>query len=198
MIVNSLYKFIFYFIFLSLLLTQTNESISTETSIVPLQLAPTSKPMLHIGGIQEQNCQRLMGGLQFQPTKNLLIGGIFSPYKIDTNLSIYYHMVLGYIPQWRFFKNSSNMFQVGMDRSRVGPEGDARWFSFSFMESIQFGRLNFNYCWNHLFTQNHEKNTIHISTDLKLSSSLYLRPGVIASFTPHFNYTPFLLISMTI
>ena len=51
---------------------------------------------------------------------------------------------------------------------------------------------------SHLFTQNHENNTLHISTDLKLSSSLYLRPGVIASLTPHFNYTPFLLISMNI
>ena len=65
--------------------------------------------MLHLGGIQGQNDLRLMSGLQFQPTKNLLIGGVLSPHKIETDLTIYYHLAIGYIPGWTFLNISSNM-----------------------------------------------------------------------------------------
>ena len=65
--------------------------------------------MLHLGGMQEKNDVRIISGLQFQPTKNLLIGGTLSPYKIATDLSIYYQIVIGYIPQWRFLNIFSFM-----------------------------------------------------------------------------------------
>ena len=151
--------------------------------------------MLHLGGIQKQNGMRFMSGLQFQPTRNLLIGGILSPYNNVTDLSIYYHIVAGYIPQWKLLNVSSNMFQIGMHRNRFGTDGDTRWFSFSLMESVRFGILNLNLCWNRLFTQNWDKDTVLLTTDLKLSKSFYIRPGIIAYFNPYFDYTSFLFVS---
>jgi hypothetical protein len=139
-----------------------------------------------------------MGGLQFQPTNNLLIGGVLSPHKIQTDLSIYYHMAVGYIPKWQFFNISSNMFQIGMHRNRFGAAGDVRWFSFSFMESAQFGRFNLNLCWNRLFTKNWDRDTVLFSTDLKLSNSIYLRPGAMVYYNPYFDYTSFLFLSINI
>ena len=88
------------------------------------------------------------------------------------------------------------MFQVGMHRNRFEDTGDARWFSFSLLESLQFGIINMNLCWNHLFTNKWEKDTIFISTDLNLSNNFYLRPGALVYFTPDFDYTPFLLLSV--
>ena len=87
------------------------------------------------------------------------------------------------------------MFQIGMHRNRFGADGDARWFSFSFMESARFGSLNLNLCWNRLFTQNWERNTVYISTALKLSKKIYLRPGAMVNFISHVDYTPFLFLS---
>ena len=193
---DKLVKFIIYYILTGLIFSQPDVSIASESSIIPFQFTPTSKPMLHLGGIQEQNDVRLMSGLQFQPTKNLLIGGVISPYKIETNLAIYYHIVIGYIPQWKFLSIASNMFQIGMHRTRFGADVDARWFSFSIMETTRFGSLNFNLCWNRLFSQNWDRNTALISTDLKLSNSIHLRPGALAFITPSFDYTPFLFMSI--
>ena len=189
-------KFIIYFILTGLLLSQPDVSIAPKSSIIPFQFTSSYKPMLHLGGIPEQNGMRLITGLQFQPTKNLLIGGVLSPHKIETDLSIYYHIAIGYIPQWKFLNISSNMFQIGMHRNRFGLDGDTRWFSFSIMESARFGILNLNLCWNRLFSQNWDRDSILISTDLKLSNSFYIRPGILAYFTPYFNYTPFLFLSM--
>ena len=189
-------KFIIYYILMGLIFSQSDVSIASESSIIPFQFTPTSKPMLHLGGIQGQNDMRLVSGLQFQPTKNLLIGGVLSPHNIETDLSIYYNIVIGYIPKWKFLNISSNMFQIGMHRNRFGEDGDARWSSFSFMESAQFSNFNLNFCWNHLFTQNWDRDTVLISTDLKLSNSIHLRPGAIACFFPDFDYTPFLFVSI--
>ena len=188
--------FIVLFLSISSMYSQSDASIAIESSIIPFQFSPVSKPMLHLGGAQKQNGMTLLSGLQFQPTKNLLIGGVLSPHKIGTDLSIYYHIVIGYIPHWKFLNNSSNMFQIGMHRNRFGVEGDARWFSFSFMESVRYGSLNLDLCWNHLFTPNWDKDTILMSTDLKLNNSFHLKPGIIAYFIPHFDYTPFLFVSL--
>ncbi len=193
---DKLVKFIIYYILTGLIFSQPDVSIESESSIIPFQFTPTSKPMLHLGGIQGQNDVRLMCGLQFQPTKNLLIGGVLSPHNIETDLSIYYNIVIGYIPKWKFLNISSNMFQIGMHRNRYGTEGDARWFSFSLMESARFGSFNLNYCWNHLFTQNWNRDTILISTDLKLSNSIHFRPGAIAYFVPDIDFTPCLFVSI--
>ena len=192
----KLVKFIIYYIWMGLIFSQPDISITSEPSIIPFQFSLTSTPMLHLGGIQGQNNMRLMSGLQFQPTKNLLIGGVLSPHKIETDLSIYYNIVIGYIPKWEFLNISSNMFQIGMHRNRFGAEGDERWFSFSFMESAQFGSLTLNLCWNRLFTQYWDGDTALISTDLHLSNNFYFRPGVLVNFTPNFDYTPFLFVSM--
>jgi len=192
----KLVKFIIYYIWMGLIFSQPDISITSEPSIIPFQFSLTSTPMLHLGGIQGQNNMRLMSGLQFQPTKNLLIGGVLSPHKIETDLSIYYNIVIGYIPKWKFLNISSNMFQIGMHRNRFGEDEDARWSSFSFMESAQFGNFNLNFCWNRLFTQNWDRDTVLISTDLKLSNSIHLRPGVLAFITPSFDYTPFLFMSI--
>jgi len=193
---DKLVKFIIYYILTGLIFSQPDVSIESESSIIPFQFTPTSKPMLHLGGIQGQNDVRLMCGLQFQPTKNLLIGGVLSPHNIETDLSIYYNIVIGYIPQWKFFNISSNMFQIGMHRNRFGEDEDARWSSFSFMESAQFGSFNLNLCWNRLFTQNLDRDTVLISTDLKLSNNIHLRPGALVFIASSFDYTPFLFMSI--
>ena len=193
---DKLIKFIIYYILTGLIFSQSDVSIASESSIIPFQFTPTSKPMLHLGGIQGKNDVRLMSGLQFQPTKNLLIGGVLSPHKIETNLSIYYNIVIGYIPKWKFLNISSNMFQIGMHRNRFGKDEDERWSSFSFMESAQFGSLNLNLCWNRLFTQNWDGDTALISTDFNLSNNFYFRPGVLLYFNPNFDYMPFLFVSM--
>ena len=154
--------------------------------------------MLHMGGLQDNNGLRFISGIQFQPTGNLLIGGMVSPNKIMKDLSIYYHIIIGYIPKWKLLNISSNMIQIGMHRYRFGDEGDARWFSFSVMESAKLGRINMKICWNRIFTKHWERNTILLSTDLKLTKNFYLQPGTLMYFTPSFEYIPFLFISLNI
>ena len=195
---NYSLKYMIYILFFSFIYCQTNQSITSTPSIIPFQLTPISKPMLHLGGVEEENGHRIISGLQFQPTKNLIIGGVLSPRKNEEDISIYYHIALGYIPKWKLFNFSSNMLQIGMHRNRFGEEEDKRWFSFSVLESSQYGKLNLNLCWNRLFTKNQEKNTMLISTDIKINNNFYLRPGAIAYFKPDFKYFPFLFVSITL
>ena len=154
--------------------------------------------MLHIGGMNEDTGMRIISGIQFQPTTNLLIGGVLSPKRIEDDLTIYYHLVAGYVPRWKFLNISSSMIQIGMHRYRFSDDGDLRWFSFSVMESIHLRGLYLNLCWNRYFNRTWERNTILISTRIKLIKDFYLQPGAMAYFTPNFNYSPFILLSMNI
>ena len=182
----------------SLLFSISTPSIAAESSIIPFQLATDSRPMLHLGGLQDKSGIQPVSGIQLQPTSNLLLGGVLSPRINNNDLSIYYHILIGYIPKWKLLKFSSNMIQVGMHRYRFGEIGDSRWFSVSVMESAYIGNLNLSLCWNKLFTQRWERNTILISTKIKLLKDIYLQPGAVAFFTPDFDYSPFLLMSINL
>ena len=154
--------------------------------------------MLHLGGLQDESGIQPVSGMQINPTSNLLIGGVLSPRNNNNDLSIYYHILIGYIPEWKLLKFSSNIIQVGMHRYRYGKIADSRWFSFSVMESAKIGNLNLNLCWNKLLTQQWERNTVIISTKIKLLKEIYLQSGAVAIFTPDFDYLPFLLISINL
>ena len=182
----------------SLLFSSSAASFAAESSIIPFQLSPNSRPILHLGGLQDELGIQPVSGIQIQPTYNLLLGGVLSPRNNNNDLSIYYHILIGYVPKWKLLKFSSNMIQVGMHRYRFGKIEDSRWFSFSIMESIQIGNLNLNLCWNKLLTKKWERNTVLISTKIKLLKDLYLQSGVIAFFTPDFDYSPFLLMSINL
>ena len=187
----------------TILFSQNTSPSSIETSIIPLQLTPRPNPMLHIGGMRTINDElRLMTGMQFQPTKNLLIGGVLSPHRIGSNISLYYHIAIGYISNWKLLNTSSNMFQIGIHRNRFdNDDNDTRWFSFSIMEKTRFGRLNLNFCWNRLFNKKWESNSILISTDLKVSHNIFLRPGAIfflddLEWKSDDYFTPFIIVSL--
>ena len=182
----------------SLLFSLSTPSIAAESSIIPFQLSPDSRPMLHLGGLQDESGIQPISGIQIQPTSNLLLGSVLSPRNNNNDLSIYYHILIGYIPKWKLLKFSSNMIQFGMHRYRFGENGDSRWFSFSVLESAYFGSLNLSLCWNKLFTKQWERNTILISTKIKLLKDIYLQPGAVAFFTPDFDYSPFLLMSINL
>ena len=176
----------------------SDASFATESSIIPFQLSPSSRPMLHLGGLQNENGVNPVSGLQIQPTRNLLLGGVLSPRNNDGDLSLYYHVLIGYIPNFKILKFSTNIIQVGMHRYRFSDDGGSRWFSFSVTEATQLGSLNLNVCWNKLFTQTWERNTVLVSTKIKLLKDMYLQPGAIAFFTPNFDYSPFLLVSINL
>ena len=98
--------------------------------------------MLHLGGLQDENSINLVSGIQIQPTNNLLLGGVLSPRNYENDLSLYYHVLIGYVPSWKLLKFSTNMIQAGMHRYRFGDNGGVRWFSFSVTEAAQIGNLN--------------------------------------------------------
>jgi hypothetical protein len=154
--------------------------------------------MLHLGAIQNPYGTEPIAGIQIQPTSNLLLGGISSPRNINDDLSIYYHILIGYTPKWKLLKISTNIIQIGMHRYRFGETADSRWFSFSIMESAHLGYINLNLCWNRLFTRQWERNTVLISTRIKIIKDYYLQTGALAYFTPGFSYSPFILLSMGI
>ena len=195
---KKLLQSIIFFISMSFIFSNSNASFATESSIIPFQLSPNSRPMLHLGGIKDKLGIQLFSGIQIQPTSNLLLGGILSPRYNNNDLSIYYHIVIGYISKWGLRKSSSNMIQVGMHRYRFGNIEDSRWFSFSVLETTQVGNLNLNFCWNKLITQKWERNTILISTRIRVLENIFLQPGSVAFFTPNFNYSPFLLVSINL
>ena len=182
----------------NLLFSNSDASIASQSSIIPFQLLPNTRPMLHLGGFQDSTGVQLISGVQIQPTSNLLLGGVLSPRKIDNNLSIYYHILIGYSPRWKLLRISSNMIQIGMHRYRFGDITDSRWFSLSVSESAHLGSMNLNLCWTKLFTQKWERNTILVSTRIKLLKDLYCQPGAMAYFSPKFSYSPFLLLSLNI
>ena len=160
-------KFLYIGIFFRFIFCVADASFAAESSIIPFQLSPSSKPMLHLGGLQDENGINLVSGIQIQPTNNLLLGGVLSPRNYENDLSLYYHVLIGYVPNWKLLKFYTNMIQVGMHRYRFGDNGGVRWFSFSVTEAAQIGSLNLNVCWNKLFTQQWERNTVLVSTKLK-------------------------------
>ena len=198
MIARKSINFLILILAINFLFAGSDASLAAESSIIPFQPLPSSKPMLHLGGVQDSSGIRPISGIQIQPTANLLLGGVFSPRKIDNDLSIYYHVLIGYIPKWKFLKISSNLIQIGMHRYRFSDSGDLRWISLSFMESVSLGSLKMNLCWNKLFTQQWERNTVFLSTDIKIFKGFYLRSGAIARFTPSFDFFPFLFGSISL
>ena len=198
MIARKSINFLILILAINFLFAGSDASLAAESSIIPFQPLPSSKPMLHLGGVQDSSGIRPISGIQIQPTANLLLGGVFSPRKIDNDLSIYYHVLIGYIPKWKFLKISSNLIQIGMHRYRFSDSGDLRWISLSVMESVSFGSLKMNLCWNKLFTQQWERNTVFLSSDIKIFKGFYLRPGAIARFTPSFDFFPFLFGSISL
>ena len=185
-------------IFVNFIFCISDASFAAESSIIPFQLSPGSRPMLHLGGLQNENGVNPVSGLQIQPTSNLLLGGVLSSLNSDGDLSLYYHVLIGYVPNWKILKFSTNIIQVGMHRYRFSDDGGSRWFSFSVTETTQIGSLNLNVCLNKLFTQTWERNTVLVSTKIKLLKDMYLQPGAIAFFTPNFNYSPFMLVSINL
>ena len=200
----KLLRSIIFSIITSFLFSNSAASIAadfaSESSIIPFQLSPGSKPMLHLGGLQNKSGIQPVSGIQIQPTSNLLLGGVLSPRNNNNDLSIYYHILIGYLPKWKLLKFSSNMIQFGMHRYRFGEIEDSRWYSFSIMESAQIRHLKLNMCWNKLFSpsQKWERNTVLISTKINLLKDISLQSGAIAYFTPDFDYSPFLLISINL
>ena len=188
-------QLIFFFIILNFTFSEIIRNTSSITSLMPFQLSSTSKPIIHFAALEENNNTRFLTGIQLSPAKNLLIGGIISPYKIESDLSIYYHFAIGFIPKWKLFKLSSNMFQIGLHRDRFEKNGDKRWFSFSIMESGKFLNFKYNICANRLVSSIKEENTIMMSTNIRLIKSISLRPGIITSL-PNFKYNSFLLLSI--
>ena len=104
----------------SLLFSGSAASFAAESSIIPFQLSTDSMPMLHLGVLKDKTGIQPVSGIQIQPTSNLLLGGVLSPRNNNNDLSIYYHILVGYIPKWKLLKFSSNMIQVGMHRYRFG------------------------------------------------------------------------------
>ena len=159
-------------------------------------LSPDSQPLLHFGSLQGSSTSRVLGGFQFQPSDNLILGGLYSPYRKSNDLSLYYHIMAAYLPTWKLTKHSTNMFQLGMHRNRFGNEGDSRWYSFSWTESFRLiDNLHLNITWNRLFTQKWERNTIAACADFSWFSSLILRFGALTKFTPDVGMSPFLQLS---
>ena len=188
---------IYCFLFFNFPLAQTNNIDSSMPSLMPFQSSPNSKPIIHFGAIEENENMRFLTGLQFSPAKNLLIGGVMSPLKAQSDLSIYYHLAIGFKTEWQLLKTASNMFQIGLHRNRFENGEDKRWFSVSVTESGHFGKFNFDVCANRLVSSIKEENTLMMSTNITINDFIYLRPGMIA-YLPDFNYNSFLLISMQI
>ena len=189
---------IFCFLFFNFPLAQTNNINSSMPSLMPFQSSPNSKPIMHIGAIEENENMRFLTGIQFSPAKNLLIGGVISPLKAQSDLSIYYHLAIGFKTKWKLLNTASNMFQIGMHRNRFENGEDKNWVSLSVTESGHIGKFNFDVCANHLVSSIKEENTLMMSTNITIKNFIYLRPGMIAHLKPSFIYNSFLLISMQI
>ena len=168
---NKIFKLTFFLFLLNIILCQSTETNSSIPSLMPFQLSPTSKPIIHIGGIEENEDTRFLTGIQLSPAKNLLIGGVISPLKKNSDISIYYHLAIGFIPEWKLFKLSSNMFQIGLHRDKFEKDGNKRWFSLSIMESGRFFNFNYNICANRLVSSVKEEDTLMMSTNIKLKNS---------------------------
>lgn len=179
----------------NLLFGISDASIAARNSIIPFQFSPASRPMLHLGVLNEKGMD-FAGGFQISPTSNLLLGGVISPQQSGDDLALYYQVLAGYKPDWEFLKISSNMILVAMHRYRFGEGGDSRWISFTVTESANFGSMSANLCWNRLFSKSWVRNTLFASTTVKLLKNIQLQPGVFAYFTPKFGYTPFLFLSI--
>jgi len=191
-------KYLIFSLIINIIFCNSDAAIAAKSSLIPFQLTNVSKPMVHLGGLQNEDGIHLLSGLQIQPTNNLILGGVLSPRNIDADLSLYYHILIGYIPKFKFLQFSTNIIQVGIHRYRFSKEGGSRWFSFSVTEVAQLGKLNLNVCWNKLFTQSWERNTVLISTKIKMLKDFYIQPGAIGYFTPKFDYSPFLLLSVNL
>ena len=90
---------------INILFGGSEASLAAESSIIPFQPLPSSKPMLHLGGVQDSSGIRPISGIQIQPTTNFLLGGILSPQIIDNDLSIYYQPLTYFLIYRLYFYN---------------------------------------------------------------------------------------------
>ena len=117
--------------------------------------------------------------------------------KNNNNLSIHYHLLAGYLTDWKLSKNSSTMIKIGIHRYRFSDNNDSRWISLSLDETFFFKVYSLNLTWNRLIAKKWERNTMSISSQVNLFNNCYFKPGALFYFTP-ISFSPFILFSIKI
>tara|TARA_B110000438_G_scaffold172981_1_gene165308 strand:+ start:1288 stop:1800 length:513 start_codon:yes stop_codon:yes gene_type:complete len=162
----------------------------------PIYNLNDSKPSIFLGQHKNNSNYNSVASINIYPTENLLVGASISESKKNSDLSLYYQLIIGYIPDWKFFNISTHLIQIGTHRLRFNNEGGIRWFNLSFSESFKLNRMNINIGWNKIFTKKWERNSILVSTNLKLIDNIYIQLGSSSFFTPSYNLSPFILLNI--
>ena len=185
-------------IIFNLIYSNQEPNFATKLSLFPFQKSNNYSPVIHIGSLKNSTENQTITGLQFYPTSNLILGGILSPQINNNNLSLYYQILIGYIPKWNLTNISSNIIQIGMHYYKFHEDLNYKWISISYTESIEISFVNLSISINKLITNSWERNTIQLLSKITLFKNLFCQIGAITYFTPQFNHSQFFMLSLYI
>tara|TARA_B100000902_G_C27214203_1_gene866090 strand:- start:323 stop:895 length:573 start_codon:yes stop_codon:yes gene_type:complete len=189
-------KIICTILLINIIFCKSDPEIASQTSIFPIYNSINTKPAIFIGSNSKNN--NAIFAIKFFPTLNLSTGGMLALAKDNNDLYINYKFDMGYIPNWRLFDFSENIIQIGIERHRFSKMGGFRWFNLSFIQSIKLKYININIGWNKILTKKWERNSVLIASNIKLIDNIFFQLGYNSFFNPKFNFSPFILLNITI
>jgi len=189
-------KIIFTIFLINVIFCKSNADIASQTNIFPIYDSINTKPTIFAGSNSKNN--NAIFAINFFPTLNLSTGGMLALAKDNNDLYLNYKAHIGYIPNWKLFNLSKNIIQIGIERHRFSKMGGFRWFNLSFIQSIKLKYININIGWNKILTKQWERNSIVVSTNIKLIDNIFFQLGSNSFFNPKLDFSPFILLSIKI
>ena len=189
-------KLIFTIFLINIIFCKSDPDIASQTSICPIYNSINTNPTISMGSNSKNN--NAIVAINFFPTLNLSTGGMLALAQDNNDLYINYKFDIGYIPNWKLFNFSENIIKVGVERHRFSKLGGFRWYNLSFIQSIKLKYININIGWNKILTKKWERNSVLIASNIKLIDNIFFQLGYNSFFNPKFNFSPFILLNITI
>jgi hypothetical protein len=146
-------------------------------------------------------------GVQWWPSNNLYLTGLFSNLIIEEDNSLYHHIALGYSnPDWKIKEFTPNVIEFGVHRLRyfinkVGPEvlnldfknKIYRWFHTGLKTRFSYKKINFGVGFTRFFYNKWATNRYTLSMVKTLNGNISINVGTIYdefnSFKPYIGFS---------
>ncbi len=189
-------KIILTIFLINLIFCKSDVDIASQTNISSIYNYNNIKPTIYIGSNIEQ--ENAIFGISFFPTLNLSTVAFLAMAENNNDLNLNYKIDIGYIPNWKFLNFSENIIQFGIERHRFSKLRGVRWFNLSYIQSLKLKYFNINIGWNKILTKQWERNSILISTNIKLVDKIFFQIGSSSFFNPELNTSTYFLLNIKI
>ena len=181
-------KYIVLLFFLSFLISSEFKLRTTQSVF---QTLDKSDIYFHLIFFNKSISKNLSYGIQWWPSNNLYLSGLFSSLVVNSDSTLYHQFCIGYSnPLWKFKNISSNVIELGVHRLRYYRDSTYRWFHAGIKTRMIFRNIQVGFNFDRFFYNSWASNRLSLTFEKSINSRIKLNTGIILDkynrFTPHF------------